>query len=40
MGKKSFDEIAEKLSSFGYPIGTSLSTEVLEAFNKKIGRSK
>ena len=40
MGRKSFDEIAEKLSSFGYPIGTSLSTEVLEAFNKKIGRSK
>lgn len=40
LGKKSFDEIAEKLSSFGYPIGTSLSAEVLEAFNKKIGRSK
>ncbi|MBR2494001.1 DNA-directed RNA polymerase subunit alpha [Helicobacter sp.] len=40
MGKKSFDEIAEKLSSFGYPIGTSLSVEVLEAFNKKIGRSR
>ncbi|WP_407380327.1 DNA-directed RNA polymerase subunit alpha [Helicobacter sp.] len=38
MGKKSFDEIAEKLSSFGYPIGTSLSQDVLNAFNKKIGR--
>lgn len=38
MGKKSFDEIAEKLSSFGYPIGTSPSQDVLNAFNKKIGR--
>lgn len=40
MGKKSFDEIAEKLSSFGYPVGTSPSQDVLNAFNKKIGRSK
>lgn len=40
MGKKSFDEIAEKLSSFGYPIGTSLSPEVLNAFHKKIGKIK
>lgn len=40
MGKKSFDEIAEKLASLGYPIGTSLSTEVSNAFNKKIAKTK
>ncbi|OBV28977.1 DNA-directed RNA polymerase subunit alpha [Helicobacter sp. CLO-3] len=40
MGKKSYDEIAEKLASLGYPVGTVLSSEVLNAFNKKIGKAK
>ncbi len=40
MGKKSFDEIAEKLASFGYPVGTTPAQEVLNAFNKKIGKTK
>ncbi|ETD23366.1 MULTISPECIES: DNA-directed RNA polymerase subunit alpha [Helicobacter] len=40
MGKKSFDEIAEKLSSLGYPIGSNLPPEVQAAFNKKIGKTR
>ncbi len=40
MGKKSFDEIAEKLASFGYPVGKGLPQEVANAFDKKIGKIK
>ncbi len=36
MGKKSYDEIAEKLSDLGYPVGTELSHEQRESLKKKL----
>lgn len=40
MGKKSYDEIAEKLQEMGYPVGSELSDELILSLNKKIARMK
>lgn len=40
MGKKSYDEIAEKLQEMGYPVGSELSDELVLSLNKKIARMK
>ena len=36
LGKKSYDEIIEKLQEFGYEVGGSLSDDVVSALKKKI----
>ncbi|GAA7833567.1 DNA-directed RNA polymerase subunit alpha [Helicobacter pylori] len=36
MGKKSYDEIAEKLSDLGYPVGTELNHEQRESLKKRL----
>ncbi|WRE62752.1 DNA-directed RNA polymerase subunit alpha [Helicobacter pylori] len=36
MGKKSYDEIAEKLNDLGYPVGTELSHEQRESLKKRL----
>ncbi len=36
MGKKSYDEIAEKLSDLGYPVGTELNPEQRESLKKRL----
>ncbi|GAA7680652.1 DNA-directed RNA polymerase subunit alpha [Helicobacter pylori] len=36
MGKKSYDEIAEKLNDLGYPVGTELSPEQRESLKKRL----
>lgn len=40
MGKKSYDEIAEKLQELGYPVGTELEDGKKAALNKKISKLK
>lgn len=40
MGKKSFDEIAEKLQELGYPIGVDLSEDLVAAFSRKLAKLK
>ncbi|MGI0406204.1 DNA-directed RNA polymerase subunit alpha [Helicobacter himalayensis] len=40
MGKKSYDEIAEKLQELGYPIGSELSDEVSALFNRRLAKLK
>ncbi|PAF54289.1 DNA-directed RNA polymerase subunit alpha [Helicobacter sp. 13S00482-2] len=40
MGKKSYDEIAEKLQDLGYPVGSELSEEVRSSLSKKIIKIK
>lgn len=40
MGKKSYDEIAEKLQEFGYPVGTELEEDKKIALSKKIAKLK
>ncbi len=36
MGKKSYDEIAEKLNDLGYPVGTELNPEQRESLKKRL----
>ncbi|WRD96140.1 DNA-directed RNA polymerase subunit alpha [Helicobacter pylori] len=36
MGKKSYDEIAEKLNDLGYPVGTELNPEQRENLKKRL----
>lgn len=36
LGKKSFDEIVEKLGEYGFEVGASLSDDVVSALKKKI----
>ncbi len=36
LGKKSFDEIVEKIQEYGYEVGASLSSDVANALRKKI----
>ncbi|GAA7795233.1 DNA-directed RNA polymerase subunit alpha [Helicobacter pylori] len=36
MGKKSYDEITEKLSDLGYPVGTELGPEQRESLKKRL----
>ena len=38
LGKKSYDEIADKLQELGFPIGTELSDEMAVLINKKIAK--
>lgn len=40
MGKKSYDEIAEKLQELGYPVGTELEGDKKVALNTKIAKLK
>lgn len=40
MGKKSYDEIADKLQELGYPVGASLPDELVLSLNKKISKLK
>ncbi|WP_104697945.1 MULTISPECIES: DNA-directed RNA polymerase subunit alpha [unclassified Helicobacter] len=40
MGKKSYDEIAEKLQELGYPVGTELEEDKKLALSKKIAKLK
>lgn len=40
MGKKSFDEIAEKLQELGYPIGVDLSEDLRATFSRKLAKLK
>ena len=40
MGKKSYDEIAEKLQELGYPVGTELEDDKKAALNAKIAKLK
>lgn len=38
LGKKSYDEITEKLEELGYPVGTKLSDNMIALFEKKINK--
>lgn len=38
LGKKSYDEIAEKMEELGYPVGTKLSDNMIALFEKKINK--
>ena len=40
MGKKSFDEIAEKLQELGYPIGVEISEDLVAMFSRKLAKLK
>ncbi len=40
MGKKSYDEIAEKLNDLGYPVGIELSHEQRESLKKRLEKLK
>ena len=40
MGKKSYDEIAEKLEELGYPVGWEVSDDILQLFNRKMAKMK
>lgn len=38
LGKKSYDEITEKMEELGYPVGTKLSDNLIALFEKKINK--
>lgn len=38
LGKKSYDEITEKMQELGYPVGTKLSDNMIALFEKKINK--
>ncbi|MCE3047325.1 DNA-directed RNA polymerase subunit alpha [Helicobacter kayseriensis] len=38
LGKKSYDEITEKMEELGYPVGTKLSENLIALFEKKINK--
>ena len=38
LGKKSYDEITEKMQELGYPVGTRLSDNMIALFEKKINK--
>ncbi|MCI6217534.1 MAG: DNA-directed RNA polymerase subunit alpha [Helicobacter sp.] len=40
MGKKSYDEIADKLQELGYPIGVELSNSTATLFSRKLAKLK
>ncbi|ANV98276.1 DNA-directed RNA polymerase subunit alpha [Helicobacter enhydrae] len=40
LGKKSYDEITEKMAELGYPVGTKLADNTIALFEKKINKSK
>ncbi|MCX2717329.1 DNA-directed RNA polymerase subunit alpha [Helicobacter sp. MIT 21-1697] len=40
MGKKSYDEIAEKLYELGYPVGGEIADDILLMLNRKLAKIK
>lgn len=40
MGKKSYDEIAEKLEELGYPVGGEVADDILQLLNRKLAKLK
>ncbi|TLD97562.1 DNA-directed RNA polymerase subunit alpha [Helicobacter jaachi] len=40
MGKKSYDEIAEKLEELGYPVGSELADDIVQLLNRKMAKIK
>ena len=38
MGKKSYDEITEKLEELGYPVGGEISEDILQLLNRKLAK--
>jgi DNA-directed RNA polymerase subunit alpha len=36
LGKKSFEEILEKINEFGYAVGQDLASDLITAIKKKI----
>jgi DNA-directed RNA polymerase subunit alpha len=40
LGKKSLDEIKEKMEEMGYPVGTVLPEELLSALKTKLAQLK
>lgn len=40
MGKKSYEEIAEKLEELGYPVGGEIAEDVLQLLNRKLAKIK
>lgn len=38
MGKKSYDEIAEKLEELGYPVGGEIADDILQLLNRKLAK--
>lgn len=38
MGKKSYDEIAEKLEELGYPVGGEVAEDILQLLNRKLAK--
>lgn len=38
LGKKSYDEITEKMAELGYPVGSTLSDAMIAVFEKKINK--
>ena len=40
MGKKSYDEIADKLYELGYPVGGEIAEDILQLLNRKLAKIK
>lgn len=40
MGKKSYDEIAEKLEELGYPVGGEVADDILQMLSRKLAKLK
>ena len=40
MGKKSYDEIADKLEKLGYPVGGEIADDILPLLNRKLAKLK
>ena len=40
MGKKSYDEIADKLEELGYPVGGEIADDILPLLNRKLAKLK
>lgn len=40
MGKKSYDEIADKLGELGYPVGVEIADDILQLLNRKLAKIK
>ncbi len=38
MGKKSYDEITEKLEELGYPVGGEIAEDILQLLNRKLAK--
>ncbi|WP_334096362.1 DNA-directed RNA polymerase subunit alpha C-terminal domain-containing protein, partial [Helicobacter typhlonius] len=40
MGKKSYDEIADKLEELGYPVGGEVADDILQLLSRKLTKIK